>query len=98
MRALGFSRAAILVSFLGESVLLCALGGVLGVLLTLPLSLLTIGTNNIDTFAEVSVNFRIGPLVLGVAAAMTLAMGLLGGLLPAIRAVRMDVISSLREL
>jgi putative ABC transport system permease protein len=98
MRALGFSRTAILLSFLGESVLLCALGGVLGVLLTLPLSLVTVGTNNIDTFAEVSVNFRVGPLVLGVAAAMTLAMGLFGGLFPAIRAVRMDVISSLREL
>ena len=74
------------------------MGGVLGVLLTLPLSLVTVGTNNIDTFAEVSVNFRIGPLVLGVALAMTLAMGLFGGLFPAIRAVRMDVISSLREL
>ena len=98
MRALGFSRSAILTSFLGESVLLCALGGILGVLLTLPLSLVTVGTNNIDTFAEVSVNFRVGPLVLAVAAAMTLAMGLFGGLFPAIRAVRMDVISSLREL
>jgi putative ABC transport system permease protein len=98
MRALGFSRTSILMSFLGESILLCALGGVLGVLLTLPLSLVTVGTNNIDTFAEVSVNFRVGPLVLGVAAAMTLAMGLFGGLFPAIRAVRMDVISSLREL
>lgn len=67
-------------------------------LLTLPLSLVTVGTNNIDTFAEVSVNFRVGPLVLAVAAAMTLAMGFFGGLFPAIRAVRMDVISSLREL
>ena len=98
MRALGFSRTSILLSFLGESVLLCALGGVVGVLLTLPLSLLTIGTNNIDTFAEVSVNFRFGPLVLAVAVAMTLAMGIFGGLFPAIRAVRMDVISALREL
>ena len=62
-------------------------------LATLPLSLLTFGTNNIDTFAEVSVNFRFGPLVLVVAFAMTLAMGVFGGLFPAIRAVRMDVIS-----
>jgi putative ABC transport system permease protein len=98
MRALGFSRFSILLSFLGESVLLCALGGLVGVLLTLPLSFLTVGTNNIDTFAEVSVNFRIGPLVLAVAVAMTLAMGIFGGLFPAIRAVRMDVISALREL
>ena len=98
MRALGFSRFSILVSFLGESVLLCALGGILGVLGTLPLSFLTFGTNDIDTFAEVSVNFRFGPLVVIVATIMTLAMGIFGGLFPAIRAVRMDVISSLREL
>lgn len=98
MRALGFSRFSILISFLGESVLLCAMGGVLGVLATIPLSFLTFGTNSIDNFAEVSVNFRFGPLVLLVAVIMTLAMGIFGGLFPAIRAVRMDVISSLREL
>jgi putative ABC transport system permease protein len=98
MRALGFSRFSILISFLGESVLLCALGGILGVLATLPLSFLTFGTNNMSTFAEVSVNFRFGPLVIAVALAMTFAMGIFGGLFPAIRAVRMDVISSLREL
>jgi putative ABC transport system permease protein len=85
-------------SFLGESVLLCALGGIVGVLATYPLSYLTFGTNNIDTFAEISVNFRFGPLVLIVATAMTLSMGLVGGLFPALRAVRLDVISSLREL
>ena len=98
MRALGFSRTDILISFLGESVLLCGLGGVVGLLAVLPLSFLTFGTNNIDTFAEVSVHFRTGPLVVGVAIAMTLAMGIFGGLFPAVRAVRMDVISSLREL
>jgi len=98
MRALGFSRFAILMSFLGESVLLCVLGGAVGVLATLPLSFLSFGTNNIDTFAEISVNFRFGPLVLIVACAMTLTMGIIGGLFPAIRAVRMDVITSLREL
>jgi putative ABC transport system permease protein len=98
MRALGFSRMSILISFLGESLLLCTLGGILGVLATLPLSYLTFGTNNIDTFAEVSVNFRFGPLVVVVALAMSFAMGIFGGLLPAIRAVRLDVISALREL
>ena len=98
MRALGFSRAAILVSFLGESLLLCTLGGIVGLLATLPLSALTFGVSNFDTFAEVSIRFRTGPLVVGVALAMTLAMGLFGGLFPAVRAVRMDVITALREL
>jgi putative ABC transport system permease protein len=35
---------------------------------------------------------------MGVAFLMTLAMGVFGGMFPAIRAVRLDVISALREL
>ena len=98
MRALGFSRFDVLVSFLGESVILCSIGGAIGLLLTLPLSVLSFGTINTDTFSEVTVNFRFGPLVMGVAFAMTMAMGVLGGLFPALKAINKDVISSLREL
>jgi putative ABC transport system permease protein len=96
MRALGFSRASILVSFLSESVLLCALGGIVGLLATLPLNSMRYST--ISNFTEVSFAFRFDALVMGVAFAMTLAMGIFGGLFPALRAVRMDVISALREL
>jgi putative ABC transport system permease protein len=98
LRALGFPRRDILLSFLGESVLLCALGGAVGLFATLPLSALTFGTMNASTFAEVAVSFRLGPLVMTVAALMTLAMGVFGGLFPALRAVRLDVIRALREL
>jgi putative ABC transport system permease protein len=98
MRAIGFSRFDILVSFLGESVLLCTLGGLLGLLATVPLGTLTYGTNNFSTFAEMTIAFRLGPMVMAVAAAMTLAMGVFGGLFPALRAVRLDVITALREL
>ena len=97
MRALGFSRFDILVSFLGESLLLCTLGGIAGLLATLPLSALTFG-GAFGTFVEVTMNFRFGPIVMAVAFAMTLAMGVFGGLFPALRAVRMDVISALREV
>lgn len=98
LRALGFSQFDILVSFLGESVLLCLLGGLLGLAATLPLGAFSFGMSNFDSFSESTVNLRVGPLVMGVATAMTLAMGLFGGLFPAIRAVRMDVIKALREL
>ena len=98
MRALGFSRLDILISFLGESVLLCVMGGLLGVLATIRLSALTFGTSNFTTFAEVTASFRFGPLVMIVATTMTLAMGVFGGLFPAVRAVRLDVIRALREL
>jgi putative ABC transport system permease protein len=98
MRALGFSQFDILLSFLGESILLCMLGGILGVLAAIPLNALTYETSDFNSFASVTVAFRFGPLVLGVAMAMTLAMGVFGGMFPAIRAVRLDVISALREL
>jgi putative ABC transport system permease protein len=98
MRALGFSRFDVLISFLGESLLLCALGGLVGVLATLPLGSLTFGTQDFNTFSERTIQFRMGPFVLGGAVAMTLAMGLFGGLFPALRAVRLDVIKALREL
>lgn len=98
MRALGFSKFSVLVSFLGESVVLCLLGGALGLLAALPLGALTFGTFNSDTFSESTVNFRLGAGVMIVAVAMTAAMGIFGGLFPALRAVRLDVISALREL
>ncbi|HEV3166101.1 MAG TPA: ABC transporter permease [Isosphaeraceae bacterium] len=98
MRALGFTRFDVLLSFMGESILLCTLGGLLGLLATLPLSALSFGIMNQDSFAEVTVNFHLGPMVMGVAFAMTAAMGLFGGLFPALRAVNLDVIKALREL
>jgi putative ABC transport system permease protein len=98
MRALGFSRADLLFSFLGESVLLSLLGGGLGLLATIPMSLISIETMNTSTFASVNINFQFGPLVMAVALIMTLVMGLFGGMLPALRAVRLEVVSALREL
>ena len=98
MRALGFSQFDILFSFLTESLLLCALGGLVGLAATYPLSALTLETSNFNTFASQLISFRFGPLVMAVALVMTLSMGLFGGMFPAIRAVQLDVISALREL
>jgi putative ABC transport system permease protein len=98
MRALGFGRFAILASFLGESLLLCLLGGLLGFAATMPLSALTFGITDFNSFSERTFHLRFGPLVFAVAFGMTLAMGLFGGLFPAVRAVRLDVVKALREL
>jgi len=96
MRAIGFSRMSILVSFLIESILLCGLGGLIGLLATLPLTSLTLST--VNNFSEATFQFRIGPLVMGGAFLITLAVGVLGGLFPAMRALRLDVIAALRSL
>lgn len=98
MRALGFPRRAVLLSFLGESLILCALGGLLGWAATLPFQSFRLGLSDFNTFSERTVQLRFGPLVFAVAFGMTLAMGLFGGLFPAVRAVRLNVVKSLREL
>lgn len=97
LRAIGFSRRSILTSFLFESVVLCLLGGVLGCLATLPFNGLSTGTANWATFSEITFAFRFGPTVLFRGVIMALTMGLVGGLFPALRAVRMPIISALRE-
>ena len=98
MRALGFSQLDILISFLGESLILCGLGGAVGLLAAIPLNALTYETSDFNSFASMTVAFRFGPLVMAVALVMTLAMGLFGGMFPALRAVRLNVILALREL
>ena len=98
MRALGFSQFDILISFMGESLMLCGLGGAIGLLAMLPLNVLTYETSDFNSFASVTVSFRFGPLVIAVALLMTFVMGVFGGMLPAVRAVKLDVISALREL
>ncbi len=97
LRALGFSRFSILASFLLESVVLCLMGGILGCLATLPFNGLSTGTANFASFSEITFSFRFGPRVLMQGVMLALIMGLLGGLLPAVRAVRLNIITALRE-
>ncbi len=97
LRALGFSRFSVLSSFLVESLLLCLLGGLLGCLATLPFNGISTGTANWATFSEITFAFRFGPSVLFQGVVMALVMGLLGGMFPAIRAIRLKIIDALRQ-
>jgi putative ABC transport system permease protein len=71
------------------------MGGALGCLATLPFNGLSTGTMN--QFSEITFSFRFGPRVLMQGVMLAVIMGLLGGILPAIRAVRMNIINALRE-
>ena len=100
LRSLGFTRRAVLVSFVLESVLLAVLGGVLGALAAWA-AIHTIwsgptGTQNVNTFSEVLFNFRLTPPLLARGLAMSVAMGVAGGLLPAFRASRLAITQALR--
>lgn len=98
LRALGFSAAAVAISFMTEALLLAVLGGTLGGLLTLPLNGITTGTTNWFTFSEMSFQFAVTPRLLGQGVLFAVVMGLLGGVLPALRASRLSPAMTLRAL
>jgi putative ABC transport system permease protein len=97
LRAIGFQRRSVLISFLVESLLICLAGGLLGCLATLPFNGYSSGTANWATFSEITFSFRFGPGVLLRGIILAMAMGLLGGLFPAIRAVRLRITDALRQ-
>jgi putative ABC transport system permease protein len=98
LRALGFGPLSVVVSFVVESLLIALVGGVVGCLVALPVNGIGVSTMNWQTFSHLAFAFRIGPGLLGLGLLFALAMGLVGGLLPAIRAARLPVASALREL
>ncbi len=97
LRALGFSRLSILSVFLLESVMIAAVGGVLGCVLAIPMNGFTGATGNTAGFAELAFAFRITPAILLSGVTFAALMGLFGGLLPAIRAARLPITAALRE-
>ena len=97
LRALGFSRRAILVSFVLESAVLALIGGLLGCLLASAANGYTTGASNLQTFREVAYAFRITPAIIGVGMGFALVMGVLGGLLPSVRAARLSIAAAVRE-
>ena len=98
MRALGFGGPSVVFSFLVEALLISFVGGVVGCLAVLPLNGLTTGAMNWQTFSHLAFAFKITPELLTKGVIFALVMGVLGGLLPAIRAARLPVATALREL
>jgi len=95
LRVLGFSRASILFSFFVESVLLSALGGMLGCLLVLPLNGANtqIGAN----FTQLAFSFRVTPVSMAAGILFAVLLGSMGGLFPAAAAARKEILTALRE-
>ena len=99
LRALGFNSLAVVTSVLAESLGLAAIGGVLGGLAAYAaFNGYQTSTINFQTFSQVAFAFRVTPSLLLLGLAYALVMGLVGGLMPAIRAARLPISSALREL
>jgi putative ABC transport system permease protein len=96
LRALGFSRGAILAAFLGEALLLGLIGGVAGLVAASVMQALSISTTNFQTFAEIAFSFTLTPGIVIASLIFALAMGFVGGFLPAARAARMKIVDALR--
>jgi putative ABC transport system permease protein len=97
LRAIGFQRSAILTAFLAEALLMGLIGGMLGLALASFLQFFTVSTTNFQTFAELAFQFRLSGEIVAQAMSFSLIMGLVGGLLPALRAARMNIVEALRE-
>jgi putative ABC transport system permease protein len=98
MRALGFNAYSVVFSFLVEALLISFIGGVIGCLVVLPLNGLTTSTMNFQTFSNLAFAFKITPELLVKGVIFALVMGVVGGLLPAVRAASLPVATALREL
>jgi putative ABC transport system permease protein len=85
-KAIGAPRRTILLQFLMESAALCLLGGIIGIIIAFPLSLI------IDTFLPTAMPLS----VVGIAILVSLFVGVLSGFLPAYRASRLDPVEALR--
>jgi len=97
LRALGFSRRSILVSFLVESVFLALIGGALGCALAFPMNGFTTATGQTASFSEIAFAFRVTPAAVIAGLVFAVVMGICGGLLPAARAARLPITAALRE-
>jgi putative ABC transport system permease protein len=99
LRALGFGSGAVVFSLMIESLLLAVIGGLAGACLAyFAFNGYHTSTMNFQSFSQVAFSFRVTPRLLIQGMAWATAIGLIGGLLPAVRAARLPIATALREL
>ncbi|HYM36527.1 MAG TPA: FtsX-like permease family protein [Steroidobacteraceae bacterium] len=99
LRALGFGAAPIIVSVLTEAILIGLVGGLIGGgLAYFAFNGYQASTLNMDSFSQVTFAFAVTPSLLVAGIGYALLLGLAGGLMPAVRAVRQSIVDGLRAL
>jgi ABC-type antimicrobial peptide transport system permease subunit len=96
LRALGFRRRNILAVFLAESMLLALAGGIAGLFFASLMQFVSFSTVNFQSYSALAFGFRLNPVIALESLLFALAMGFIGGFLPAFRAARMKIVDSLR--
>lgn len=99
LRAMGFGAAPVVMSVLVEGILIGLAGGVIGGLVAyVAFNGVRASTLNFSSFSQVSFAFTVTPALLTQAIIYALVLGLVGGLLPSLRAARLPIATGLREL
>jgi putative ABC transport system permease protein len=97
LRALGFSRGAILFSFLIESSVLALVGGVIGSIASIGMTAVDFSMMNFATWQEIRFTFDPSPGIIVGSIVAGGVMGVLGGFFPAVRAARLSPIVAMRQ-
>ncbi|MBI5768096.1 MAG: FtsX-like permease family protein [Verrucomicrobia bacterium] len=99
LRALGFGSGAVVLALMLESLALALGGGAIGAGAAYAVfNNFTAATMNWQSFSQVTFAFAVTPTLLVQGVIWATLIGLIGGLLPAIRAARLPIASALREL
>ena len=96
LRALGFQRRSILAAFLIEALTLSLIGGIAGLIIASFMQFVSFSTTNFTSFSELAFGFSMSTSIVISTLIFSLAMGVVGGFLPAVRASRMNIINALR--
>lgn len=96
LRAIGFGAMPVVASVMSEALILSLAGGLVGALIAYVAfngySVSTLGSG----FTQVAFQFAVTPSLVMMGLILAMAIGFIGGLLPAIRAARMPVTAALR--
>ena len=95
--SMGFTPESVWLAFMMESLLLAALGAALGCTVSLAFHGMKTGMTNWATFSETAFEFLVTPKILVTASLISLLMGFVGGMIPALHAARMKVVDALRR-
>ena len=98
LRVLGFRRRSVVAALLIEGALLALIGGVVGCAIASLWNGYTTATMGFETFSEIVFEFTVTPRLMGEGLIFAVIVGLMGSLLPSVRASRLPVIDALKSV
>jgi len=98
LRVLGFRRRSVVAALLIEGALLALIGGVAGCAIASLWNGYTTATMGFETFSEIVFEFTVTPRLMGEGLIFAVIVGLMGSLLPSVRASRLPVIDALKSV